>query len=484
MRRGMTLGAIVVMVAATLVSVSSPVHAEPAGGDEVAAAAVPDGTPRCDTEPAPAAGAATDGAPGGPTIRIGTYNLLQGLGAPLEELDARLPHLRDEILAGGADIVGVQEVEQWESRGYTTARLARLLADATGVAWSWCFFMANPILADTPDVYVGGGNPQSDALMRPGSGALDEAIFRTGVGVVSRHPIIDGSARRLPRRVPEELAACPNLGCQLTVLAESRVALRTLIETPGGPVHVVSVHLSHSVTSASALTREAQTADLLQWVDGFAKSSPHPVVLTGDFNAQETTPVHAAVRAAGFLDTFRAANPTATGSRIDYVFARRGYCPSPLSAGTGVLSSVIVGTEDITLPDGTVTRPSDHPGYVSELRPFPELAGGDRCVHTARFPAELLEPYVAAAEFFGIPVLDLPRAGVQLLAFFGAVSGVPMAEPPAVDNSGPIAVTTEWRAADVRLLDRATTYLGLDPDAAHHVGARLLIFLHELATTG
>lgn len=477
MRRLLVFGVVLAVAVAGLGPVE-PVVARP---HAAAADAVPDGAPRCGTEAPPGPSArAWPPLPPTPAIRIGTYNVLQGLGDPLELLDARLPHLRDAILAGGADVVGVQEVEEWASRGYTAARLSRLLADSTGVPWSWCFFMANPFVAGTTDVYVGGGNPQSDQLMLPSSG---EPIFRTGVGVLSRYPILGGSARRLPPRVPEEVDACTTILCQVTVLAESRVALRTLIETPGGPAHVVSVHLSNTLTSESARTREVQTADLLQWIDGFSASSPYPVVLTGDFNSQETTAVHAAVRVAGFVDTFRVANPVATGSRIDYVFARRGSCPSPLSEGSGVLGSVVIGTEDVTLPDGTVTRPSDHPGYVSELRPFPRLAG-DRCAHTARFPAELLGPYLEAARFFGIPVEDLPRAGIQLLAFFGWVAGEPLRAPPAVDNSGPLAVTTEWKASDVRLVDAATAYTGLGADDAHHAGARLVIFLHELARSG
>ncbi len=155
------------------------------------------------------------------SIHVGTFNVLFANGTSNESLDARLPLIVDAIADSEADVVGLQEAELLGSRGYTSERIARGLAAATGDTWSWCFFMANPIVPDTPDTYIGGGNPASDPLM-PFANSLGESIYRTGLGLVSRYPVVDVGAIRLPRRVVEEIAACgTDQTCALTARFES-----------------------------------------------------------------------------------------------------------------------------------------------------------------------------------------------------------------------------------------------------------------------
>jgi endonuclease/exonuclease/phosphatase family metal-dependent hydrolase len=147
------------------------------------------------------------------------------------------------------------------------------------------------------------------------------------------------------------------------------------------------------LTPLSEFTRAVQVERMLEWVDTFSAFDRHPVVLTGDFNTREGSPVYAAVATRGFVDTFRAANLAAGGftssqditaaaatvrSRIDYVFARGAVCTSRHGARTGALpevtSSAVLG--DAPSPVGAgFLWPSDHYGVVSALKPFPATPG-------------------------------------------------------------------------------------------------------------
>ena len=348
--------------------------------------------PACGSEAAPAGARRPRPAPGA-AVSVATYNVLHALGTSNESLDARIPLIVDAIAGSGADVVGAQEVEELGSRGFTTARVARGLAAATGTAWHWCFFAANPVLPGEPDTLVGGGGPGSIAIQPLAGAPIGETVFRTGVGLLSRYPIVESGAHRLGLRVPEEVAACPTLSCQLTAQFESRAAIRGVVRTPRGLVNVVSTHLAHTITSVSELTRIAQTHRLLEWIDGVTATRRYPVLLTGDFNSAEGSAVHQAVAGSGFVDTFRQAWPAADGftssqeidsavptveSRIDYVFARGERCTSPRGEGTRgaprVLGSAVIGDSPEAVATGFLW-PSDHYGVVTDVRLVPAAPG-------------------------------------------------------------------------------------------------------------
>ena len=95
-------------------------------------------------------------------------------------------------------------------------------------------------------------------------------------------------------------------------------------------LHFFNTHLDH----ASPDARQKGTELILSRIA--ARNSTGPVILTGDFNAPENDPLHAAIKGAGFGDVWRALNASAppeesgtfnqftgvkNGSRIDYIYA-------------------------------------------------------------------------------------------------------------------------------------------------------------------
>ena len=324
---------------------------------------------------------------------MATYNLLHALGTSNESLDARIPLLVDAIAGAHADVVGLQEVEELGSRGFTTARVAAGLAGVTGAAWHWCFFAANPVIPREPDTLLGGGGPGSIAIQPLAGEPLGETVFRTGVGIVARYPIVESGAHRLGLRAPEEVAACPDLGCQLQAQFESRASIRGVVETPRGRLQVVSTHLPHNLTSQSELSRIVQTDRMLEWINALPATRRHATVLTGDFNAVEGSAVHEAVIADRFVDTFRRASPDDPGftspqaiaaatstvrNRIDYVFARNSQCTSSHGPGVSPVVRVVLSETFGDSPsrmDGGLLWPSDHYGVATELRLLPATHG-------------------------------------------------------------------------------------------------------------
>lgn len=446
--------------------------------------AVPDGEV---TEPAFAEG---------DTLQVAAYNILFASGSSNASLDARVPLIIDAILDSDADVVGVQEDELIGTRGYTSERIAQGLAAATGEAWEWCFFMANPIIPDTPDTYPGGGNPESDPLMVGNS--IGETVWRTGISVVSRFPIVEGGAHRFPRRVAEEAAACgTNITCFFTANVESRAALRVLVDTPGGPVHVVSTHLAHTITPFSGASRLVQANSLVEWIDKFSYGSPYPVILTGDFNSGQGSAVHQAVLDGGFTDTFRVANPEAVGatsgqsinnpnptvgsSRIDFVFSRPGSCPSPLGDGDGILQSSTFG--DTPAAVGPPYWPSDHYGVVTTFAPFAHDPDECDVTYTARYTPEQAATLHTVALAFGVGgIEDVIRLGVNGLVDVyengGATPGGPVA------NEGSVQVTVTWSAQEAAAIEAAAAGFGIDGAEFHHGGGRLVLALLWLAIHG
>lgn len=94
--------------------------------------------------------------------------------------------------------------------------------------------------------------------------------------------------------------------------------------------HFFNTHLDH----ASPEAREKGTALILSRIA--ARKAAGPVVLTGDFNAPDSDPLHAAIKRAGFGDTWRSLHPDTpseesgtfhqfrggkNGSRIDFIYA-------------------------------------------------------------------------------------------------------------------------------------------------------------------
>ena len=370
------------VVAAVLVAGALPATAMEQDG----AAPVPvlDGTPVC--------GVAGDGPrsriPERGVLRTGTYNVLHSQGEQDEaSVTARLPQVLDEMAAADAHVWGLQEVTLDSEHGRVAERIAEGLAERTGRAWEWCWFLSNPHAPGEPDVDEGGGGPLSDA-MAEFAGFPAEGDFREGVAVVTSLDITEARSRRLSPRAYETAACVPPdpLGCNLPAVFDSRQVLWARIDAgPAGAFDHFTTHLAHGLTELSGATKRVQVEMALATIDEWATPDALPDVFVGDFNSTSADDRYTTVVDSGFVDTFLGAGnaecdpethagctssqreltdtsePT-TSSRIDFVFVRPGSC------GASPLASSVIGDAAVQLPDGRWRWPSDHFGVVSALR--------------------------------------------------------------------------------------------------------------------
>jgi endonuclease/exonuclease/phosphatase family metal-dependent hydrolase len=173
--------------------------------------------------------------------------------------------------------------------------------------------------------------------------------------------------------------------------------------------------MAHGLTPLSDTTRLLYANLAVAYADETATDDATPDMLVGDFNSVEDSAVHAAVVDAGYVDTFRQANPGVVGAtadqdpvaqadtateRIDYVFARPGGC------GLQVRSSAVIANHPSTYQGGSLW-PSDHHGVVSELACAQAAPG--QSVAAGR--SENQAGGVLAATGGGPPVLPLVAAG-------------------------------------------------------------------------
>lgn len=262
-------------------------------------------------------------------LRVVTFNLLHG--GPTsgwfgdgDALEERLEMVTTELRALRPDIVGVQEASAAWGRGNVAARLAESL---------------------------GMGHVYASATTRVlGMRWLGHVIVRAinfdeGPAVLSRFPIVDSEVFDLPR-------------CAKRL--DPRVLLRADVRTPWGDVAVFSTHISRD---------DCQLARVVEIVREHART--RPALLMGDLNAGETS--H-----EGFVDAFRAANPTTPGLTV----WQRPWAPAPtvhrrvdyiLVAGAGAevaCASRVMLDQPRRLSDGRTLWPSDHYGVLAELRLF------------------------------------------------------------------------------------------------------------------
>jgi endonuclease/exonuclease/phosphatase family metal-dependent hydrolase len=142
------------------------------------------------------------------------------------------------------------------------------------------------------------------------------------------------------------------------------VLLRVEVRTPRGPLDVYSTHVSRDDCQVRKVSEVVQ-----------ARAGPLPAILTGDFNATESSDAIRALTAAGFVDAFRAANADASGAtvwqrmdapvstvtrRVDFVFV------GPASAARArVRQSRVVLDTPGRRADGAPLWASDHYGVLA-----------------------------------------------------------------------------------------------------------------------
>jgi endonuclease/exonuclease/phosphatase family metal-dependent hydrolase len=239
--------------------------------------------------------------PSSPHVRVVTLNLLHGAPVPpwsqaRMSVAARLEWTGRQLADAEPDVVLLQEASVTARHGNTATRLAELLGMAHVYA------RANPA-------------PLWNAL--GAGGRLSRRLaFEEGPAVLSRLPIVEHRVHRLSSGLK---------------LHERRIALEVVLDGPMGRFSVFSVHL----TAGSPASRRRQIAALIRAVE--AAPHPHPVIVGGDFNADEHShEIRWLTDLAGWVDSFRHLHPdtaghtwgqalaaaTATaGRRIDFLFS-------------------------------------------------------------------------------------------------------------------------------------------------------------------
>src|ERR687895_1535822 len=208
-------------------------------------------------------------------VTVASYNIHHAAGTD-DRLD--LERIATEIERGGADIVGLQEVDRHWSERSEFVDQAQWLADRLGME------------------VVYGANLDLDPL------APGQPRRQYGTAILSAHPIVYSRNTHLPR--PEG--------------GEQRGLLEAGIDVDGIRVRIANTHLQHT----SAVERRAQTERIVELL----RPARNPIVLMGDLNARPGTPELAPL-SPRFVDawprggvgdgfTIPSENPT---SRIDYI---------------------------------------------------------------------------------------------------------------------------------------------------------------------
>ena len=268
-------------------------------------------------------------------LRLVTFNLLHGgpwssITGEDNHLERRLGMVLEELRALDPDLVALQESPVTRRHGDVAGRLAQAL----GLG----YVHARATERVLPPRLLG----------RLITGALG---FVEGPAILSRFPITATEVYDLPR-------------CRRWL--DPRVVLRADVQTPAGPVSVFSTHTSRD---------DCQTRRVAEVVRGHARD--RPAIVMGDLNTGETSPALDAFLDQGFIDAFRATNPTDPGAtvwqrieapsatvfrRVDYVFFRPGD-----GVETTAVSSRLVLNSPRRHADGGVLWPSDHYGVLVEL---------------------------------------------------------------------------------------------------------------------
>jgi len=137
-----------------------------------------------------------------------------------------------------------------------------------------------------------------------------------GIATLSRFPVRSSRLVRLPVDPPQERSGGSR---------EPRGVLHLVVETPGGPLHVLNTHLDPSADDRW----RRQEGDSVLAVARRLAADGLPVLAGGDFNATPDSDAQRVLRDGGFRDlwagcgtgdglTYPASEPT---KRIDYLFA-------------------------------------------------------------------------------------------------------------------------------------------------------------------
>ena len=223
---------------------------------------------------------AGQGARGGREVTVLVYNIHAGTDAARRDNLARVAEL---VRGTGADLVLLQEVDRNTQRSGPTDQPA-VLARLTGHS-----------VAFGRTIGFQGGD--------------------YGIALLSRWPI------RRDTLIPLEVTAPPG---RTTEGREQRGVLVARVAAPGGALGVLNTHLDHT---GDDVWRLQEIAGVLRAAAG-VREPGLPLLLGGDLNARPESPVHQALRAAGFRDAWTECGTgegmtfpaNAPDRRIDYLY--------------------------------------------------------------------------------------------------------------------------------------------------------------------
>ena len=158
-------------------------------------------------------------------MRVATFNLLSGK-SPDDNL-VREDRLVDAIKTLDADILGLQEVDFGQPRS-AGLDLTAIVAEAMGAVAA----RFEPTLIGEP----------ADPWRRAHPG--DPHVSAYGIAIVSRFPVREWHAIRLPYTPMHAPIVLPGTGEVIFTRDEPRLALAAVLDTPAGPLSVVNTHLS------------------------------------------------------------------------------------------------------------------------------------------------------------------------------------------------------------------------------------------------
>jgi endonuclease/exonuclease/phosphatase family metal-dependent hydrolase len=203
-------------------------------------------------------------APAPAQIKIVTYNMRWRGGA---ELRAITKLLRDDPLIGGADIVGLQEVDRARKRS-GNVNAARQMANELGWNYAWAA-------------------PPSDGTKRDDREAGED---ETGVAILSPHQLTDITRLVLPNAGPD---------------CRRRAAIGATVQIGKDAVRVYSVHAETRLPVEQKVAQWRAVLDDLKSHSSTASTAR--VVILGDFNTIKGKDVSAARKLfteAGFTTPF------------------------------------------------------------------------------------------------------------------------------------------------------------------------------------
>lgn len=256
-------------------------------------------------------------------LRVLSFNMLHGF-PDFQDLELRLELIATEIDRLQADVVLLQEVP-WTLR---TGEAAQVLARRLGM--NYAYLRAN--------------------------GGRGTILFEEGEAILSRYPLVELRWTELR----------PAAGA-----FENRVALAALVETPAGPLWVVSTHL----TTQTGAVKAGQSTALIRFVDALRNG---PALVGGDFNQD---PLALAKQASppwddplGQLHPYRLTccaddrrNPAETAEKAIDAILVAGGLPVLEAAGWQVGAVRLAFDRPFDTPQGGWLWLSDHMGILLEL---------------------------------------------------------------------------------------------------------------------